>query len=118
MAYVLSMHPANRLRELRKAAGLNQSELARRTGVSQPFISQVENQAATTLDIARMRVFAREFGCAVADLLADEDNPDRLSDEERALIAAFRAADPLQRELVNRVVQPIGADEAGRRKAA
>ena len=118
MAYVLAMHPANRLRELRKAAGLNQSELARRTGVSQPFISQVENQLATTLDIARMRVFAREFGCSPADLLADEDNPDRLSAEERELIAAFRAAGAAQRELISRVAQPVGDAAARVREAA
>ena len=113
MAYVLAMHPANRLRELRKAAKLNQSELAQCTGVSQPYISQVENQAATTLDIARMRVLARELHCAPADLLADEDNPDRLNEEERELIARFRTADGQQRELIQRVAEPTLRYEAG-----
>ena len=116
MTYVLSMHPANRLRELRKAAGLNQSELAQRTGVSQPYISQVENQAAVTLDIARMRVLAREFGCSPADLLSDEDNPDRLSAEERDLIASYRAASEGQREMIRRVAAPL--EKPAERRAA
>jgi transcriptional regulator with XRE-family HTH domain len=118
MAYVLSMHPANRLRELRKAAGLSQIDLAQRSGVSQPYISQVENQAAVTLDIARMRALARDLKCVPADLLSDDDNPDRLSDDERVLIQAFRSADPVQRELLLRLAQPVATKDAAPRKAA
>lgn len=112
------MHPANRLRELRKAAKLNQSDLAQRTGVSQPYISQVENEAATTLDIARMRVLARELDCAPADLLAAEDNPDRLSAEERHLISMYRQAGAEQKALVMRVAEPLQTSEARPQKAA
>lgn len=101
------MHPGNRIRELRKAAGLNQTQLAQRTGVSQPYISQIENQDGLSLDIARMRILAREFDCSPADLLTDEDNPDRLSEEERTLIANFRAADDGQREMLRRVAEPL-----------
>ncbi|WP_374758641.1 helix-turn-helix domain-containing protein [Sphingomonas sp. GV3] len=118
MAYVLYMHPANRLRELRKAAGLSQSELAEKSGVSQPYISQVENHSATTLDIARMRALARDLHCKPADLLSDEDNPDRLSEVERALVQAFRSSDPVQRELIMRIAQPVDVAEAGERRAA
>lgn len=117
MAYVLAMHPDNRLRELRKAAGLNQSQLAQRTGVSQPFISQVENQAASTLDIARMRIFAREFGCSAADLLADTDNPHRLSADEQALVNLFRSADGVQRAMALRVLQPLDQEIKNREAA-
>lgn len=120
MAYVLAMHPANRVRELRKAAKLSQTDLAQRTGVSQPFISQIENQDAESLDIARMRVLARELGCTPADLLSDKDNPDRLSDVERALIRLFRSADAGHRAMIQRVAEPlvisaeVGANDSDR----
>ncbi|MBY0301265.1 helix-turn-helix domain-containing protein [Sphingomonas ginsenosidimutans] len=119
MAYILAMHPANRVRELRKAAKLSQSDLAQRTGVSQPFISQIENQDGLTLDIARMRSLAREFGCFPADLLTDDDNPDRLTPDERRLLANYRRAEPSQRLLIERVAEPLtGEVDTGDRRAA
>lgn len=102
MTYCLAMKPRNRLRELRKAAGLSQVQLAARTGVTQSAISQIENDAIA-MDTAWMRAFARELRCEPADLLADSDNPDRLSAEERALVEAFRASTPEQRELLLRL---------------
>lgn len=108
MTYPLAMKPRNRLRQLRKAAGLSQAELAARTGVSQPAISQLENDVIA-MDTGWMRAFARELDCTPADLLADEDNPDRLSDEERALIHSFREANAVQREMVLRVAAPAQA---------
>lgn len=118
MAYVLAMFPGNRLRELRKAQGLSQHQLAERSGVSQPLISQMENAADTTLDIARMRSLARILQCTPADLLSDEDNPDRLNDEERELIARFRASEAPQREMIRRVAEPLPSPQDGRRVAA
>jgi len=118
MTYVLTMHPANRVRSLRKTAGMSQTDLAERTGVSQPYISQVENQAGLTLDIARMRMIARELKCTPADLLSDEDNPDRLTDEERELIARFRMAGRGQREMIKRVAEPLEVPNEGERRAA
>lgn len=112
------MHPGNRIRELRKAAGLSQIELARRTGVSQPYISQIENQDSLSLDVARMRVIARELGCAPADLLSDKDNPDRLSDEERALIRQFRQADGGQQQMIRRVAEPLSGFRAEPQRGA
>jgi transcriptional regulator with XRE-family HTH domain len=107
MSYVIAMFPGNRLRELRKAAGLSQTQLAEASGVSQPYISQMENADGTTLDIARMRALARILQCTPADLLTEADNPDRLDDEERALIARFRASDATQRQMINRVAEPL-----------
>ena len=107
MSYVIAMFPDNRLRELRKAAGLSQTQLAERSGVSQPYISQIENSDGATLDIARMRALSRFLQCTPADLLADVDNPDRLDDEERELIALFRGAGSAQRELIRRVAEPL-----------
>jgi transcriptional regulator with XRE-family HTH domain len=106
MAYPLAMHPRTRLRELRKAAGLSQAELAAQTGVSQPAISQIENDVIA-MDVAWMRAFARVLGCAPADLLAADDNPDRLTDEERELIHKYREASREQKALIARVAEPL-----------
>lgn len=110
------MHPRNRLRELRKAAGLSQAELAARTGVSQPAISQIENDVSP-MDVAWMRAFARELGCTPADLLDDQDNPDRLSEEERILIERFRQANRSQKAMIARVAEPMVDDEPERKIA-
>lgn len=102
------MHPRNRLRELRKMASLSQAELAARTGVTQSSISQLENDNIE-LDLPWMRAFARELKCAPVDLLTDEDNPDRLTPEERALVHKYRTAGEAQRELIARVAEPLAA---------
>jgi transcriptional regulator with XRE-family HTH domain len=106
MAYLLLMNPTNRIRELRKKAGLNQQQLANLTGVSQPAISQIENDERP-LTVDWMRAFARAFDCAPADLLGVEDNPDRLLDEERELILRYRAADEGTRENIQRVTEAL-----------
>lgn len=89
MAYIYVMHPGNRLRQLRKEAGLTQQQLAERSGFNQDRISNYEN-GRRPMRLAEMRVLAREIGCTVADILDDQDNPDRLSDAERELLQAFR----------------------------
>lgn len=100
------MNPSNRLRELRKKAGLTQTELANLAGVSQAAISQVENDTRP-LTVDWMRIFARILGCTVADLLGDDDNPHRPSDEERELLEHYRSADEAQREMIQRVAEPL-----------
>jgi transcriptional regulator with XRE-family HTH domain len=111
------MRPGNRLRDLRKRAGLTQSELAEATGVSQPAISQIEN-GVLSMDIQWMRSFARVLGCTAADLLDDDDNPDRLDEEERKLVARFRAADAGQRQTLERVTAAVVPEVTEEREAA
>ena len=106
MKYVYLMHPGNRLRELRKRAHISQAELARLAGISQPAISQVENDERP-LTVDWMRTFGRILNCAPADFLGDQDMPYRLSDDEKALIAQFREADHAQRKMIQRVAEPI-----------
>lgn len=112
LSNVLVMRPGNRLRDLRKRAHITQEQLAELTGVSQPAISQIEN-GRLSMDIHWMRAFARILGCAPADLLDDEDNPDRLTAEERDLLARYRHANEAERRTLDRVtaaVVPIDAD--------
>lgn len=74
---------------MRKRAKLTQGQLGDRIGMSQEGVSQLENdKRPLTLD--HMRAIARACSCSVADLLADPDNPDRLSGGERELLEAFR----------------------------
>lgn len=114
------MHPTNRIRELRKRAGLSQAELGDRCGLSQEQISQLENdKRPLTLDY--MRVIARELGVSTSELLPDPDIPERLSDEEAQLLRAFRSSPGGAREFLltsaKAVAQQIG-DEPGGRAAA
>jgi len=107
---VIVMKPGNRLRELRKAAGLTQGELAELSGVSQPAISQMEN-GIQSIDIPWMRAFARILHCSPADFLDPEDNPDRLDQAERALVERYRQANAAQRQTLERVAAAVVPDE-------
>jgi transcriptional regulator with XRE-family HTH domain len=100
------MRPGNRLRELRKAAKLTQTQLADLTGVAQPTISQIEN-GTRSMDLAWMRTFARALRCAPVDLLERHDNPDLLDEHERLLIERYRNADKVQRETLERVAAAV-----------
>ena len=63
------MQPLPRLEHLRERAGLTQSLLARRAGISSAVIRRAENGAAVFPDT--MRALARALGVAVEDLLAE-----------------------------------------------
>ena len=106
MVYLLTMNPSNRIRELRKKAGLSQADLAARAGISQPAISQLENDTRP-LTVDWMRTLARILGVTPADLLGPDDNPHRPSQEEQCLLDHYRAADPAQRSLIDRVAAPL-----------
>lgn len=100
------MFPGNRLRQLRKAAGLTQGELAEKLGHSQSAVSQWES-GKTALTIEWMRILARLLGCQPADFLEDRDNPDRLDEEERLLIQRYRNASAAERETLLRVSEAV-----------
>jgi transcriptional regulator with XRE-family HTH domain len=109
------MVPDNRLRALRRKAGLTQLELAEATGVSQPAISQLEN-GTRTLDLPWMRLFARVLKCSPADLLDETDNPYLLDEHEMALVTRYRAADDHDRERLERVAEALVPLPANDRK--
>lgn len=91
---------------MRKRAGLNQAELAERAGMDQTAVSNYENGRRPLSD-HRKRIFAKLLGCTVADLLDEDDNPHRLSAEERELVEYYRAASKDQQELTLRVAAPV-----------
>jgi len=100
------MHPDNRIRELRKKRGLSQKEAADRIGMHQTHFSKLENgQRPLSLDWARR--IAKLFGVNVADLLSDDDNPERLAEDERPLIERYRAGSEDEKATMHRVTEAI-----------
>ncbi len=106
----------NRIRELRSAQGLSQQAVGDMIGVSKMTVSDLE-RGRMELTVEYMRRIARALAVRPSDLLHTEDNPDRLSDEERELLYRFRAAAPSQRELIKRIAEPVGGDADDRRVA-
>lgn len=106
MAYVYRMFPGNRIRQFRKAAGLSQAQLGAKIGIHQTHVGNIENgDRPLTLDYARR--IAKVFNITVADLLEDEDNPDRLTPEERELIALHRSASAQEKATILRVAEAV-----------
>lgn len=100
------MFPDNRIRELRKRAGLTQAELGAKVGLHQTQIGNLEN-SGRNLNLEWARRIAKALNVTTAELLNDDDNPYRLSDEERELLHNYRAATAEQRAILARVAEPI-----------
>lgn len=95
----------NRIRAIRMAAGLSQQALADQVGVSKVTISSLEvGRMQLTLDY--MKRISRVFGLTPVDLLLEEEQNAFLREEEMELIRAYRAAGPVQRDMINRVAEP------------
>lgn len=97
---------SNRIRTLRKLHGMTQQELGQRIGCSHAQVSDLE-RCVVALTHEWMTKIAAAFDCAAADLLPDEDNPDRLTTEERDLVQLYRSADIEQREKLARLADII-----------
>lgn len=106
MSYVCAMHPDNRIREWRKKAGLTQAQLGDEVGLHQTQIGNLEN-GGRNLTLEWARRIAKALQITVADLLDDNDNPDRMTLEERRLLRAYREADPGQQAMIQRVAEPL-----------
>lgn len=111
--------PQNRIRELRLAAGLSQEALGERLGVHKVTISDLE-RGKVELTLSYMRRLSRALEVSPADLLVDDDNPNRLDQRERQIIDAFREApEGAKSFLLASAVAVSDIDEdAGRRSAA
>lgn len=107
----------NRLYELRKARKWSQQELADRAGCSKMHVSGIE-RGKREFSLQMMRRFADVFGVSPADLLSQEDNPDRLSSEERELIEHYRSAKPEGQVSIQRVADAMVPFKEAPRDAA
>lgn len=61
------------IRNLRKAAGLTQAELARRVACNQSEISRLE-RGERLMSVRMLKAIARALGVPPSALLADDDN--------------------------------------------
>jgi transcriptional regulator with XRE-family HTH domain len=85
---------AERLRELRRASGLTQAQLARKAHVTETYVSKLEKaQIAPGVDlIARL---SRALNCTISDLLpSSPPEPEALREQARQQFeAVLRTAD-------------------------
>lgn len=65
-----------RLRDLRVAAGLSQTELAERLGVSQSFVTKYE-RGDRRLDLFQLRAVCHTLGKPLLDLVTEFDDRPR-----------------------------------------
>lgn len=61
--------PNNRLQELRKAAGLTQSELAEKTGVSVYSIRSWEHQCQQPTNVFHLYEMSKVLNCSIYDIV-------------------------------------------------
>ena len=108
MGYILAMHPPNRIRALRTAAGFSQERLGELLGLSGGQVSHLEN-GARNLTLEWMKRIAKALNVSPAELLTDEDNPDRLAADERRVVDAMRSADTTARQHISAMAAAISA---------
>ena len=60
------------VKRLREGLGWSQSELARRSGVSQGFVSRLESGESTQALVGAVQALARALGVTVDELLREE----------------------------------------------
>ncbi|WP_397604990.1 helix-turn-helix domain-containing protein [Sphingorhabdus sp.] len=96
----------NRIYELRRAKGWSQLDLAEIVGCSKMHISGME-RGKRELSLEWMRRLAQAFNVPPVDILADVDNPHRLTDEEQRFLETYRAADPQTKESIQRVTEAL-----------
>ncbi len=96
----------NRILEQRKARGISQDVLANIIGVTKMTVSRLE-RGINEPTLTQLRQIANFFGCTVADLLSDDDNPDRLDSQGRQLFDRFRHATEDQRDNMLRVAEAL-----------
>lgn len=97
----------NRIRELRKARGMTQDELAAALGKTKSWISKLETGKAE-LTLYLMTVIAKEFQCHVSDLL--EETPP-IKKDERNLLENYRALhEPEKQEMFLHMLEAAARD--------
>jgi transcriptional regulator with XRE-family HTH domain len=72
----LARQLADSLRHLRQRAGITQTEMARRLGISQPTLNRLENAAQNTT-LKTLNALCRALACSVGELFAGRIQVDR-----------------------------------------
>lgn len=97
----------NRLKQLRAAQGLSQAKLGEMLNCTDVTVSRYET-GQRDIDSATICKLCEIFGCSADYLLGRSDLPTGgPSEEEQALILAFRRADPNLQEAVRHILAPF-----------
>ena len=97
----------NRIKELRKARGWRQADLADKLNTNQQTIGRYETEVRG-LDVENINRLCDVFECSADYLLGRSGLPGPdLNDEEQALVLAFRRADPNLQEAVRHILAPF-----------
>jgi len=96
------------VRRLRELHGIGQETLAERSGLSQGYLSQIENGTWTRITENILGRIATALGVEPWVILAQSaglklDQVERFSDDERRWLDVYRALDPEQRETILKV---------------
>ena len=98
------MRMKTNIRQIRKARGLTQKELADMIDVSESIISQYENERKSPSNETLLKL-GEALDCSVSDILDDRKAFDfALSTLERDLIQKYRALDERGRKVVDAVI--------------
>ena len=100
----------NRLKELREEKGMKQLELAAILSVSQNTISRYEG-GERDLNTGTIAMLCKIFGVTSDYLLGlSAQRSMQISDEDAAIVAAYRAADDDARAIVDLALKPYFAE--------
>lgn len=105
---------AQRVRRLRERAGWSQVDLARRAGVSQKTISNIENEGGvgrTTVRLESLEQVAHAFRLEVWQLLLpDKEVPDDVisSPSISRLVQVYTSTDAAGRQDIERISEIVG----------
>lgn len=101
----------NRIRLLRQKMGWKQDDLAELLNTKRQTVGHYETETRG-LDVATIFRLCEIFGCSADYLLGRSELPSAgLSDEEEALLLAWRAADARSREIVQLTLEPWKKDK-------
>ena len=105
----------NRLKQLRAAQGLSQAKLGEMLNCTDVTVSGYET-GQRDIDSATICKLCEIFGCSADYLLGRSDLPtDRPSEEEQALILAFRRADEHIRAIVRTSLEPFMQEDSSQK---
>ena len=91
------MTTGERIKQLRKSLGLTQEELGEMIGVQKAAINKYETGLVSNLKQSTIQALSKALHVSPVVLLNGDEGD--LSEGERRLIAAYRAADPAARRI-------------------
>ncbi len=101
------MDIGQRIREIRKANNQKLLNISQQTGLSQPFISEIE-RGIKVPSIETLEKICSALGITLAEFFADQDP--ELPPDIRQMIDVARKLTPLQRELIISVMKEMAKE--------